>query len=202
MLPFIQTRPPRALETSHPWSSRLRGLNLSILDHASIRHEHRPERPCRRSARRRPARFPAPPAVVATMFVAAAAVSAGAVLGRYHYSIDIIAGWVSAARLGCGLVWLRALLSAPTASSRHDCRRRSHAPFCGHPGRRPTMLAVRCSPRFPVRYVAHDQPLSSVIGGPGARRACGGAWRAAARYRSKGRRTAAPTRARGRSRRS
>ena len=38
----------------------------------------------------------APPMVVGAMFVAAAAVSAGAVLGRYHYSIDIVAGWGTA----------------------------------------------------------------------------------------------------------
>jgi membrane-associated phospholipid phosphatase len=38
----------------------------------------------------------APPVLVAAMFAAAAAISVGAVLGRYHYAIDIIAGWVTA----------------------------------------------------------------------------------------------------------
>ena len=38
----------------------------------------------------------APPGIVALMFLAALAVSAGAVLGRYHYLADAVAGWVVA----------------------------------------------------------------------------------------------------------
>ena len=96
MLPFIQTRPPRALETSDPWSTSLRSLNLRILDHASIRMNTVPSGHAAEALAAALLVLAAPPAVVATMFVAAAAVSAGAVFGRYHYSIDIIAGWVTA----------------------------------------------------------------------------------------------------------
>ena len=96
MLPFIQTRPPRALETSDPWSTSLRSLNLRILDHASIRMNTVPSGHAAEALAAALLVLAAPPAVVATMFVAAAAVSAGAVLGRYHYSIDIMAGWVTA----------------------------------------------------------------------------------------------------------
>ena len=38
----------------------------------------------------------APPGFVVLMFLAAVAVSAGAVLGRYHYLVDALAGWVVA----------------------------------------------------------------------------------------------------------
>ena len=38
----------------------------------------------------------APPAIVLPMFAAALAVAAGAVLGRYHYLVDAIAGWIVA----------------------------------------------------------------------------------------------------------
>jgi len=38
----------------------------------------------------------APAPVVVVMFVAAAAVSAGAVFGRYHYAVDIVTGWATA----------------------------------------------------------------------------------------------------------
>jgi hypothetical protein len=37
------------------------------------------------------------------MFLATAAVSAGAVFGRYHYALDIIAGWATA--LGVWIVF-------------------------------------------------------------------------------------------------
>ena len=40
-----------------------------------------------------------PPWIVGPMLLAAMAVSAGAVLGRYHYLADAVAGWFVA--LGC-----------------------------------------------------------------------------------------------------
>jgi PAP2 superfamily protein len=96
MLPFIQTRPPRSLETGHPWSARLRGLNLSILDHASIRMNTVPSGHAAEALVAVLLVLAAPTGVVALMFLCAAAVSAGAVFGRYHYAIDIIAGWATA----------------------------------------------------------------------------------------------------------
>jgi membrane-associated phospholipid phosphatase len=96
MLPFIQTRPPRALETSHPWAARLRGVNLRILNHASIRMNTVPSGHAAEALAAALLVLAAPPVLVAAMFAAAAAISVGAVLGRYHYAIDIIAGWVTA----------------------------------------------------------------------------------------------------------
>ena len=43
----------------------------------------------------------APVPVVCAMFVGALAISAGAVLGRYHYALDALAGWLVAV-----VVWL------------------------------------------------------------------------------------------------
>ena len=43
----------------------------------------------------------APVPVVWAMFVSALAISAGAVLGRYHYALDALAGWLVAI-----VVWL------------------------------------------------------------------------------------------------
>jgi hypothetical protein len=96
MLPFIQTRPPRALETADPWSARLRGLNLRILHHASTRMNTIPSGHAAEALAAALLVLAAPAPIVAAMFVAAAAISVGAVLGRYHYSIDIITGWATA----------------------------------------------------------------------------------------------------------
>lgn len=96
MLPFIQTRPPRALETSDPWDARLRALNLRILDHASIRMNTVPSGHAAEALAAALLVLPAPPAIVTAMFLAAAAISAGAVLGRYHYAVDVLAGWATA----------------------------------------------------------------------------------------------------------
>ncbi len=96
MLPFIQTRPPRALETAHPWSARLRGLNLKILHHASIRMNTVPSGHAAEALAAALLVLAAPAPIVAAMFFAAAAISVGAVLGRYHYALDILAGWATA----------------------------------------------------------------------------------------------------------
>ena len=95
-LPLLQTRPPRALETAHPWGARLRRLNLRILDNASIRMNTLPSGHAAEALAAALLVLSAPPAIVAIMFVVAAAISAGAVLGRYHYSVDVITGWITA----------------------------------------------------------------------------------------------------------
>jgi hypothetical protein len=96
MLPFIQTRPPRALETSHPWSARLRSMNLGLLHHTSIGMNTVPSGHAAEALAAALLVLAAPAGIVAVMFIAAAAVSAGAVFGRYHYSLDIISGWATA----------------------------------------------------------------------------------------------------------
>ena len=96
MLPFIQTRPPRALETGDPWSTHLRAFNMVIVNHASIRMNTVPSGHAAEALASALLVLDAPPPVVVGMFLAGGAVSVGAVFGRYHYALDIIAGWATA----------------------------------------------------------------------------------------------------------
>jgi hypothetical protein len=95
MLPWVQTRPPRALDST-AWTSRVRALNLRMLRKTSIQANTFPSGHAAEAfaAALLVARAPAP--VAAAMFGLALAVSAGAVLGRYHYAADALAGWAVA----------------------------------------------------------------------------------------------------------
>ena len=96
VLPWIQTRPPRALETGDPWSSSVRAFNLRMLGATSIQVNTFPSGHAAEGLAAALLVTVAPPAIVAAMFAAGLAVSAGAVLGRYHYLVDALAGWVVA----------------------------------------------------------------------------------------------------------
>ena len=93
MLPWIQSRPPRAIEGRDPWPSSLRRLNLRMLGSASIRVNTVPSGHAAEALAAALLVSNAPAPVFAAMLFAAAAVSAGAVYGRYHYAIDAITGW-------------------------------------------------------------------------------------------------------------
>jgi PAP2 superfamily len=95
-LPWIQTRPPRALESGDPWSSTTRALNLRLLGATSINVNTFPSGHAAEALAVALLTIDAPPPLVALMFASAIAVSAGAVLGRYHYLADALAGWVVA----------------------------------------------------------------------------------------------------------
>ena len=96
LLPWIQTRPPRALEISEPWSSSVRAFNLRMLGATSIQVNTFPSGHAAEGLAAALLVTAAPPAIVLAMLTAALAVAAGAVLGRYHYLADAIAGWVVA----------------------------------------------------------------------------------------------------------
>lgn len=96
MLPWIQTRPPRALGASTPWQSRVRDLNLRVLDASSVQVNTFPSGHAAEAMALALLTSGSPGAVVAVMCLAGAAVSAGAVFGRYHYAADAIAGWAVA----------------------------------------------------------------------------------------------------------
>jgi membrane-associated phospholipid phosphatase len=96
MLPWVRTRPPRALEEGAPWHSALRRLNLRVLGAVSIRVNTFPSGHAAEALAAALLTIHAPPAVVALMMVNALAVSAGAVLGRYHYALDAATGWLVA----------------------------------------------------------------------------------------------------------
>jgi membrane-associated phospholipid phosphatase len=96
MLPWIQTRPPRALEGEAPWQSPIRNLNVRLLGATSIQVNTFPSGHAAEGLAAALLVIGAPLPVVALMFVAAFAVSAGAVFGRYHYLVDAISGWIVA----------------------------------------------------------------------------------------------------------
>jgi membrane-associated phospholipid phosphatase len=95
-LPWIQTRPPRALEAGEPWTSPLRSLNLRVLGAASIRVNTFPSGHAAEGLAAALLVASLSPPIFAWMLLAALSVSAGAVLGRYHYAVDAFTGWIVA----------------------------------------------------------------------------------------------------------
>ena len=100
LLPWIQSRPPRAIETADPWRSSFRAFNVRVLRATSIQVNTCPSGHAAEAVAAALLVSTAPPPVFAAMMFAAAAVSAGAVYGRYHYALDAISGWIVA-----GIVW-------------------------------------------------------------------------------------------------
>jgi hypothetical protein len=96
-LPWVQTRPPRALENAEPWDSTFRALNLRLLGSTSIQVNTFPSGHAAEGLAAALLVIGAPPPITVLMAVGALAVAAGAVLGRYHYLADALAGFVVAA---------------------------------------------------------------------------------------------------------
>jgi membrane-associated phospholipid phosphatase len=92
-LPWLQTRPPRSIEPGEPWRSALRRFNLRLMSTASIRVNTFPSGHAAEALAAALLVLDAPWPWVAWMFVSAAAISIGAVFGRYHYAVDAVAGW-------------------------------------------------------------------------------------------------------------
>lgn len=96
-LPWVQTRPPRQLEPGEPWNATLRTINLRLVNAASIRVNTFPSGHAAEAlAVALMALEVSPGPVGLGMLLAAVAVTAGAVLGRYHYAADAAAGWMVA----------------------------------------------------------------------------------------------------------
>lgn len=96
MLPWFQTRPPRAAGFDVPWTSRWRTVNIRMLDASSVQVNTFPSGHAAEALACALLVSGGPAPVVAWMFFNAAAISAGAVFGRYHYAADAIAGWLVA----------------------------------------------------------------------------------------------------------
>lgn len=101
MLPWVQTRPPRALEQRAPWNAQLRTLNVRLLGKTSIHVNTFPSGHAAEALAATLLVAGAPPGIVILMSLTALGISAGAVLGRYHYAADVLAGWLVAL-----VVWL------------------------------------------------------------------------------------------------
>jgi hypothetical protein len=93
MLPWFQTRPPRAFAPAAPWRSTWRAVNLRTLAAGSVQVNTFPSGHAAEALACALVVSAGPPAVVACLFVVAAAISAGTVFGRYHYAADAVAGW-------------------------------------------------------------------------------------------------------------
>jgi PAP2 superfamily protein len=96
MLPWIQTRPPRAVGFDVPWPSRFRAVNIRMLAASSVQVNTFPSGHAAEALACALLVTGAPAPVVMWMFFNAIAISAGAVFGRYHYAADAIAGWAVA----------------------------------------------------------------------------------------------------------
>ena len=96
-LPWVQTRPPRSLAGVEPWRARFRPVNLHMLSKGSIQANTFPSGHAAEAAAAALLVIGAPWPIVVAVAVAAVMVTAGAVLGRYHYAADAIAGWAGAA---------------------------------------------------------------------------------------------------------
>lgn len=95
-LPWVQTRPPRLLGCPRPWRSTVRRLNLKLLGRTSIGVNTFPSGHAAEALAAALLVTGAAVPIVLGMWTAALMISAGAVLGRYHYAADAIAGWAVA----------------------------------------------------------------------------------------------------------
>jgi membrane-associated phospholipid phosphatase len=95
-LPWVQTRPPRHLRPSDPWLARLRRLNLKLLGRTSIQVNTFPSGHAAEALAAALLVRDAPWPFAAPIWAMAVLVSAGTVLGRYHYAADALSGWLVA----------------------------------------------------------------------------------------------------------
>lgn len=96
-LALVQTRPPRTITGDPGWRASCRRLNQRLLAASSIQVNTFPSGHAAEAlAVALLTAGVSGPGVAATAFAAAVAVSAGAVLGRYHYALDAFAGWAVA----------------------------------------------------------------------------------------------------------
>jgi membrane-associated phospholipid phosphatase len=101
MLPWMQTRPPRALESEPPWQARFRAVNLRLLGKTSIQVNTFPSGHAAEALAAVLLVLDGPSWLVGWLLINAMAISAGAVFGRYHFAADIFAGWAVAT-----IIWL------------------------------------------------------------------------------------------------
>ncbi len=95
MLPWIQTRPPRALTMRGPLCSPyplLRRLNAAVLRRLSVQVNTLPSGHAAASTAVGLAVGSVSPAAGAALLGIAAGIAVGTVLGRYHYAIDSLSG--------------------------------------------------------------------------------------------------------------
>ena len=93
LLPWLPTRPPRAIETTETAArSAVRALNVKILDRASVQLNTFPSGHAAASIAIALAVGSHVPLAGAVLGIVAVSIAAGSVIGRYHYAADAIAG--------------------------------------------------------------------------------------------------------------
>jgi len=93
-LPWLQSRPPRALDQpgEHEKSGAMRGLNLAILRHGSIQANTFPSGHAAGAVAVALSVHSAVPSAGPAFLAVAAGITLATVLGRYHYAADSILG--------------------------------------------------------------------------------------------------------------
>lgn len=94
-LPWLRSRPPRALEPPGVMASRrpaLRRLNLVILDRASVQANTLPSGHVAGAAAAAIAVLPIAPGVGVVLVGSAMLIGTAAFVGRYHYAVDCVTG--------------------------------------------------------------------------------------------------------------
>jgi hypothetical protein len=94
-LPWLRSRPPRALELPGVIAQRaplLRRLNVSILDRASVQANTLPSGHVAGAVAAALGVWPIAPAAGLLLLLVAVAIAIAAVVGRYHYVVDCVAG--------------------------------------------------------------------------------------------------------------
>ncbi len=95
LVPFTQTLPPRLLHGTGivpPAKQKIRSLNLFILRHASIHLNTFPSAHVASTVGASLVLMRCVPAAGVVFLLLALSIAAGAVLGRYHYALDVILG--------------------------------------------------------------------------------------------------------------
>ena len=106
MMPWLQTRPPRVLESAKgmvPPQSAIRRLNAAILDRGSIQANTVPSGHAAGAVATGLAVADAVPHAGIAFLVLAAGIVAATVLGRYHYLVDSLLG-IAVAAMAWGLL--------------------------------------------------------------------------------------------------
>jgi len=98
MLPWVQTRPPRAIEAQPlvSTSSSLRRFNLAVLGRASIQANTLPSGHAAGAMATALAVTSVMPAAGVVFLVLAISIAVATVIGRYHYTVDSVLGVIVA----------------------------------------------------------------------------------------------------------
>ncbi len=105
LLPWIQTRPPRAIEPPGSMDRRdlaLRRLNRAVLDRASVQVNTFPSGHTATAVAAALATAQLLPDLLVPLVAAAGAIAVSTVAGRYHYTADTLLGIL----VGAGAWWL------------------------------------------------------------------------------------------------